>query len=135
MSALDGNYIHWQRRRGYADSRSDTFIFKAIEDSTPFRHDTIVNFNHNSDTIELNGIAGINAAHGIALFQGQLAGFAGNLTLNAHSVGYIEAGGNAVILVNTTNSAETLTASDVHAANMEIVLNHLGLASSDFHVV
>jgi Bacterial Ig-like domain/RTX calcium-binding nonapeptide repeat (4 copies) len=120
-----------------AGSGSDTFIFKAMADSTPASHDTIVNFNHNNDTIEFNGMAGINAAHGIALFQGQLAVFGGNLSLNAHSVGYIEVGGNTVVLVNTTNSAETLTASDVHAANMEIVLNgtHLGLASNDFHVV
>ena len=73
---------------------------------------------------------------GIATFQGQLAG-TGNLTLNAHSVGYIEVGGNTEVLVNTTNSAQTVTASDVHTASMEIVLagTHLGLTSSDFHIV
>jgi Ca2+-binding RTX toxin-like protein len=115
-------------------SGSDTFIFKAIADSTPANHDTIVNFNHVSDIIEFTGFAGINASHGIATFQGQLAG-SGNLILNAHSVGYIEVGGNTEVLVNTANSAETVSA--VHAANMEIVLAgiHLGLTSNDFHIV
>ena len=70
------------------------------------------------------------------MFEGQLTG-SGNLTLNAHSLGYIEVGGNTVVLVNTTNNAETVTASDVHAANMKIVLSgtHLGLAGNDFHVI
>jgi Ca2+-binding RTX toxin-like protein len=119
-----------------AGSGSDTFIFKAIADSAPASHDTIVNFNHVSDIIEFTGFAGINASHGIATFQGQLAG-SGNLILNAHSVGYIEVGGNTEVLVNTANSAETVSASDVHAANMEIVLAgiHLGLTSNDFHIV
>ena len=54
-----------------------------------------------------------------------------------YSIGYIEVGGNTEFLVNTSNSVETITASDVHAANMEIVLSgiHLEIASSDFHVV
>jgi hypothetical protein len=36
------------------------------------------------------------------------------------------------VLVNTTSSAKTITATDTHAANMEIVLSriHLGLTSS-----
>ena len=119
-----------------AGSGSDTFIFKAIADLTPTSHDTIVSFNHTNDTIQFTSISGINSSGGIATFQGQLAG-TGNLTLNAHSVGYIEVGGNTEVLVNTTNSAQTVTASDVHTASMEIVLagTHLGLTSSDFHIV
>jgi hypothetical protein len=60
----------------------------------------------------------------------------GNLTLNPHSVGYIEAGGNTEVLVNTTASAEIVTATDPHAANMEIVLTgiHLGLTKGDFFI-
>lgn len=117
-------------------SGGDTFILKAIADSTPASHDTIYNFNHVSDTIQFTGIAGINATNGISSFQGQLTG-SGNLTLNAHSVGYIEVGGNTEVLVNTSNSAQTVTTADVHTASMEIVLNgiHLGLTSNDFHIV
>ena len=96
----------------------------------------IVNFNHTNDTIQFTSISGINSTGGIATFQGQLSG-SGNLTLNAHSVGYIEVGGNTEVLVNATSSAQTVTTADVHTASMEIVLAgiHLGLTSSDFHIV
>jgi hypothetical protein len=79
---------------------------------------------------------GINANNHIPTFQGQLTG-SGNLSLHAHSVGYIEVNGNTEVLVNTTNTAETVTSANVSAANMEIVLVgiHLGLKSADFHHV
>ena len=81
-------------------------------------------------------ISGINGSHDVPTFQGNLTG-SGNLVLNAHSVGYIEVGGNTEVLVNTTSSAESVTLSDTHAASMEIVLSgtHLGLTSHDFHLV
>ena len=115
-------------------SGRDTFIFKAIANSTPANPDIIVNFNHVNDTIEFTGISGINTSHGSAPFQGQLGG-AG--TLNAHSIGYMEVGGNTEVFVNTTNHPETVTASDAHAANMEIILSgiHLALTTSNFHLV
>jgi Ca2+-binding RTX toxin-like protein len=115
---------------------NDTFVFKAITDSTPASHDTIFNFNHSNDVIEFNSIAGINGSHGVPAFEGKLSG-AGNLTLDPHSVGYIEVGGNTEVLVNTTSSAEIVTASDRHAANMEIDLIgiHLGLTKNDFHLI
>ena len=119
-----------------AGAGNDTFVFKAITDSTPTSHDTIANFNHSNDLIQFNGISGINGSHGVPTFQGNLTG-SGNLVLNAHSVGYVEVGGNTEVLVNTTSSAESVTLSDTHAANMEIVLSgtHLGLTSHDFHIV
>jgi hypothetical protein len=57
--------------------------------------------------------------------------------LKAHSVAYIEVGGDTEVLVNTMNTAEIVTSADVGAANMEIVLVgiHLGLTSTDFHHV
>jgi Ca2+-binding RTX toxin-like protein len=115
---------------------SDTLVFKAVTDSTPASHDTIFNFNHSNDVIEFNGISGINGSHGVPTFQGNLTG-SGNLVLNAHSVGYIEVGGNTKVLVNTTNSAENVTISDTHAANMEIDLTgiHLQLAKNDFLLI
>ena len=115
---------------------NDAFVYNAITDSTPASHDTITDFTHNLDKIDFTNIAGINAIGGIPTFEGKLTG-SGNLTLNAHSVGYIVVGGNAEVLVNTTNNAEIVTASNVSAANIEIVLvgTNLHLASTDFHHV
>jgi YVTN family beta-propeller protein len=120
----------------FGGSGHDTFVFNAITDSTPASHDTIVNFNHTTDQIEFANIAGITGSNGTPTFEGKLAG-SGNLTLNAHSVGYIEVGGNTEVLVNTTAGAESVSLSDTHAANMEIVLNgtHLGLTSHDFYLL
>lgn len=117
----------------FAGSGKDTFVFKAGSDSTPASNAVIVGFDHVNDTIQFSGIGGINGTNGIPLFQGQLTG-TGNLTLNAHSVAYLETGGNTVVLVNTTNAAQIVSAQDTDAANMEIALTgtHLGLTSSDF---
>ena len=104
-----------------------TFIYNAAVDSTPAGHDTITDFTHGHDKIDFSNIAGINT------FQGKLTG-SGNLTLNSHSVAYIEVGGNTVVLINTTNVAEVVTSSNVNAANMEIDLvgTNLHLTNSDF---
>jgi Ca2+-binding RTX toxin-like protein len=113
-----------------------TFIYNAPSDSTPANHDTITDFTHNHDKIDFTNIAGINASHGIPTFQGKLTG-SGNLTLNAHSVALLEVGGNTEVLVNTTNTAEFVSANDVSHADIEIVLVgiSLGLTATDFHHV
>jgi len=87
-------------------------------------------------SIDFTNIAGINASHGVPTFQGKLAG-SGTLILNAHSVAYIEIGGNTEVLVNTSNNSEIVTTSIVAAANMEIILIgvNLRLAANDFHHV
>ena len=82
------------------------FVYNSSSDSTPSSHDTITDFNASRDIIDFTNIAGINANNGIATFEGKLTG-SGNLTLNAHSVAYIEVNGNTEVLVNTTNTAET----------------------------
>ena len=109
------------------------FVYNSSSDSTPSNHDTITDFNASRDIIDFTNIAGVNAHGGIATFEGKLTG-SGNLTLSAHSVAYIEVN---EVLVNTTNTAETVTNANVSAANMEIVLTgiHLGLTSADFHHV
>ena len=114
-------------------SGKDTFAFNAISDSTPSSHDTITDFIHGQDKIDFTNIAGINASHGVPTFQGNLTG-SGDLTLNPHSIAYIEVSGNTVVLINTTNAAEIVTSSNVSAANMEIDLvgNHLHLTNTDF---
>jgi Ca2+-binding RTX toxin-like protein len=114
---------------------NDTFKYNAITDSQPGagKFDTIIDFKHGLDKIDLTNIAGITARGGIPTFEGNLAGHA----LNAHSIGFLEVGGNTLVLVNTTNANETVSASNVSAANMEIELTgvNLGLTSSDFHHV
>ena len=54
--------------------------------------------------------------------------------MNAHSVAYVEVGGNTVVLGNTTNEAEVVTSSNVSAANMEIDIVGINLhfTNTDF---
>ena len=115
-------------------SGSVTFTYKAATDSTFAASDTITDFAHGADKIDFTNIAGINATNGVAQFQGNITG-TGPLTLNAHSVAFVEVAGNTQVLVNTTGAAETVTASDTHAADMKIDLVgvHLGLTATDFH--
>ena len=112
----------------------DTFVYNAALQSTPAAPDTITDFQHGSDKIDFTSIAGINASRGVPQFQGNITG-SGNLTLNPHSVAYVEAGGATHVLANTSNAPETVTSTDTHAADMEIVLLgvNLGLTASDFH--
>jgi Ca2+-binding RTX toxin-like protein len=117
-----------------AGSGNVTFAYNAILDSTPASHDLITDFQHGHDKIDFTNISGINASGGVPTFQGALKG-SGNLTLNAHSVGYIEVNGVTEVLANTTAAPEIVTSTNVAAANMEIVLTgiQLGLTSTDFH--
>jgi hypothetical protein len=119
-----------------AGAGADTFQYHAVSDSEPGSRnfDTIQNFSHGHDKIDFTNIAGINASGGVPTFEGNISG-AGNHTLNAHSVAFLETGGNTLVLVNTTNTAETVTAANPSAANMEIVLTgiNLGLNAMDFH--
>jgi len=47
----------------------------------------------------------------------------------------MEVGGNTQVLVNTTGTAETVTPTDTHAADMKVTLVgvNLGLTGTDFH--
>jgi len=112
------------------DSGNVRFVYNATLDSTPSSHDTISGFTHGHDKIDFTNIAGINA------FQGQLTG-SGDLTLNANSVAYMLISGNTVVLVNTTNTAEIVSSTNVGAANIEIDLvgTNLHLTSTDFHLL
>jgi hypothetical protein len=111
-----------------------SFGYTAATDSTPGSSDTIVGYQHGVDQIDFSSIAGIAAGNGLARYQGVLGG-PGNSSLDAHSVATIEVGGNTLVLVNTTATAEAVSAGDTHAADMQITLVgvHLGLTGSDFH--
>ncbi|MGA9457751.1 MAG: hypothetical protein WBV43_20035 [Pseudolabrys sp.] len=79
---------------------SDTFVFKAITDSQPGagNFDTITNFTHNSDHIDLTAIAGANAVQGPV--------DAAN-TADAHSISWFVDGVNnqTIVYVNSGNTA------------------------------
>jgi hypothetical protein len=115
-------------------SGNDTFTFTARADSTAAAADVITDFRHGADKIDFTAIAGINVSNGTSTFQGYMTG-TGNLTLNAHSVAVMEVGGNTQVLVNTSDTAERVTATDTHAADMKIILFgvNLGVTASDFH--
>jgi Ca2+-binding RTX toxin-like protein len=111
---------------------ADRFVYKAA-DSIAAAPDTITDFQHGIDQIDLGGVAGLGAADGTVQFQGQLAG-TGDLTLNPHNVALLETGGNTLVLGNTSDVAELVKATDTDAADVKIVLlgTSLGLTGSDF---
>lgn len=111
---------------------ADRFVYKAA-DSIAGAPDTITDFQHGIDQIDLGAIAGLGAADGTVQFQGQLAG-TGDLTLNPHSIAFLETGGNTLVLGNTSDVAELVKATDIHTADVKIVLlgTSLGLVGSDF---
>jgi hypothetical protein len=113
-----------------------TFAYNAATDSNFSTSDVITDFRHGSDKIDFTNIAGINATTGIPQFQGTISGSSA-LTLNAHSVAFVEVGGNTQVLVNATATPEAVTVTDTHAADMKITLVgvNLGLTASDFHHV
>jgi hypothetical protein len=113
---------------------NDTFTYTAAAQSSAAAADTITDFQHGADKIDFTAIAGINASGGVPTFQGYLTG-SGNMTLNAHSVAVMEVGGNTQVLVNTSNTAQTVTATDTHAADMKVTLVgvNLGVTGDDFN--
>ena len=111
----------------------DTFVYRAVSDSTSSAPDTITDYVHGVDKIDFTSIAGINATGGVAQFQGGGV-ITGSVSLNAHSVGFIQTGASTIVLVNTSNTGEVVSATNTHAADMEIVLVgvNLVLNASDF---
>jgi VCBS repeat-containing protein len=104
----------------------DNFIYKAISDSlnTAAGQDTIYNFNSSGssqDTIDFLAISQITG------YQGHLNDLSS--TVAAHSVSWIESGGNTIVYANATGLAETQANAD-----MKIILTgvNLGLSHDNF---
>jgi Ca2+-binding RTX toxin-like protein len=115
-------------------SGNATFTYKSASESTFAASDTVTDFRHGADKFDFTSIVGINAVQGVPDFQGNIGG-TGVVALQAHSVAFMEIGGQTEVLVNTTGAAEAVSARDFHAANMVITLTgvHLGLTATDFH--
>jgi Ca2+-binding RTX toxin-like protein len=79
---------------------NDTFIFKSVMDSPPGdgQSDTITDFTHNSDHIDLSAILGL------ANIQGQVAAAH---TVDANSISWFvdNAHNETIVYVNTTTTA------------------------------
>ena len=95
------------------------FVYKAVSDSTVLSPDTITNFI-GSDVIDTLTLTGITA------YQGQITGSA---QVAAHSIAWLQSGGNTIVYANATGSAE-----NQGSADMAIVLTGtLTLSSVNFH--
>ena len=107
-----------------------TFRYTEAADSRADAPDVITDFKPGADTFDFSALGGISAP----TFQGYIGG-PGDLTLDAHSVAVMEVGGNTLVLVNTSDAAETVSAADTHAADMQVTLSgvHLGITGTDFY--
>jgi len=112
--------------RGGADTLiggggSDHFVFAFVSDSTVAVHDTISDFVHATDFIDVTAISGITDVQGLIGAGTQVA---------AHSIAWTQNGTNTFILANNSGTAQSQASAD-----MEIVLTGVTantLISSDF---
>ncbi|MEJ0074007.1 MAG: M10 family metallopeptidase C-terminal domain-containing protein [Alphaproteobacteria bacterium] len=102
-------------------SGADWFVFTAVANSSPGTPDTIVDFTHGVDLIDLSAIDANTSASGNQAFA-----FAGqNANAVAHAVTWYETGGNTVVQVDVNGNT---------VADLAIVLAgiNLHLSSTDF---
>jgi Ca2+-binding RTX toxin-like protein len=103
---------------------NDVYVYSLATDSTPAAADTITDFVHLSDKINLSPI---DANSFIFAFGNQAFGFAGqNANLVANSVTWFESGGNTIVRADTNGT--------VASAEFQLVLSgiNLGLTAQDF---
>ena len=102
----------------WGGSGNDTFVFTAASDSSSNTLDTIHDFHHGFDKIDVTQINSGDGGAGDFAFGGTVA--------TAHGVWYTEGGGNTTLHFDTNGS----TGSD----EMTIILTGvgLGLTASDF---
>ena len=99
---------------------NDTFVFTDVSESSSGAPDTIHDFRHGFDKIDVTSINSGDGGAGDFAFGGTVA--------TAHGVWYTEGGGNTTLHFDTNGS----TGSD----EMTIILTGigLGLTASDFHL-
>jgi hypothetical protein len=101
---------------------SDTFVFKSIADSQPGagNFDTITNFTHNSDHLDLTTIAGANTVQGLVDSASKV---------DAHGISWFvdSANNQTIVYVNTTDTANHvdmeihLTGSNINLSGSDIL--------------
>jgi Ca2+-binding RTX toxin-like protein len=100
---------------------SDSFVFAALTDSPPTAPDTITDFIHGADIIDLSALDANTGKTGDQAFA-----FGGqNANVVAHSVTWTESGGNTIIHADVNGNT---------TADLTIMLAgiHLNLMASDF---
>ncbi|HET9716230.1 MAG TPA: VCBS domain-containing protein [Pseudolabrys sp.] len=99
------------------DAGNDTFVFKAITDSQPGagNFDTITDFTHNVDHIDLTAIAGANLVQGLVDTAS---------TVDAHSISWFvdNLSNQTIVYVNTTGTANHVDM-EIHLAGTNINLS------------
>ena len=107
---------------------SDTFVFKAVTDSMPGSFDTIANFDHGADHIDLTAISGADSNFNSLP--------ATPTSIATHTIDIVATGGNTVIYVNASGSAQTIGISDkIHLTNvtnvtLQIFLSFIEIAQA-----
>ena len=109
----------------------DTFVFKAVSDSAPgvtgghAHYDTITDFTHNADHIDVAAIAGLNDHHQ-AVDIASLS--AAPHTIAPHTIDIVTSGDHSVVYANASGTAESVGSTD-----MEIHLSHTtNVTATDF---
>ena len=99
-------------------SGANFYEYGAASDSTASAMDIITNFHAATDTIDLRGLGG----HALSF-----VGKTGLKNLAAYSVGYQSSGGNTFVVVNTTGSNQSLSATSMRIE----LLGSVGLGSGN----
>ena len=109
----------------------DTFVFKAVSDSAPgvtgghAHYDTITDFTHNADHIDVAAIAGLNDHHQ-AVDIASLS--ATPHTIAPHAIDIVTSGDHSVVYANASGTAQSVGSTD-----MEIHLSHTtNVTATDF---
>ncbi|MCK1707663.1 Ig-like domain-containing protein [Bradyrhizobium sp. 143] len=100
---------------------ADQFVFAAVSESTVASHDTISDFVHGTDVIDISGITGATTVQGL---------MAGSTQVAAHSIAWIQSGADTIVYVNSSGAAQ-----NQGSADMEVVLAAVtasSLANLDF---
>ena len=96
-------------------------IFAAVSDSTVASHDTISDFVHATDIIDVSAISGITAVQGLISGATQVA---------AHSIAWIQSGANTIVLAKSSGSAQSQGSADMEVILTAVTANTL--TNSDF---
>lgn len=108
-------------------ANSDTFVFKAVTDSQPGsgHFDTIADFNHGADYIDIAAISGLNSDNQSINFS-SLSSIPTSIA--AHTIDIVTSGGSTIIYANASGMAQNIGSSD-----MEIhLMNVTNVTSTDF---
>ncbi|PCK81251.1 cadherin-like domain-containing protein, partial [Rhizobium sophoriradicis] len=107
----------------WGGSGNDTFVFTSVGDSTSVSPDTIRDFHHGFDKIDVSGLDAYTVNPSI---PGDQAFAWGGTTVTAHGAWYTESGGNTILHFDTNGDANT------DETTIVLTGTNLGLTDSDF---